>query len=522
MKSVLNFAAKSAQILVASLILVWLVYLLQYITIETTKLYAPRKTQTRQPYTPDPARRSYRFLLDGTVHQIRAFQEPDAQGKLLDMEEVYDANNTFIERRLTQDPPDSRYLSFASGLHYMSDKEDLNRRHLITSGFSRTMDVPVVRTGTVQEIWRYNRQREIFTGHDRAGNGLGCLGRKGFEPGVTSGAGLGAVQRYHWWQSEDGHVKLLWLTQEDLYEIDVNQREVEHLVECREDYAGSVAGQAWYDTDKTARGYVDPNIYRPLIVSQLDEHTYRLVLRDPAQNITVSVPEAWDEWGGYCRFAATKTGLFMVRYWNDYPRQPDSYYESPKEYQQWVKEYYSVKKRQWTELYGVDAQGHLEKLKALSWKQTRLRDTPIFSAQSWTARRWVQCLSPGLCIAGYKQLHAQYSSSMDYRERFLYFILRMMPQGPWDCLIPTILFAGAALWHGRPRWTSKAQATFWVVFVLCLNLAGLLVYLALNHTPVVQCTSCHNKRGLSKDACTRCRSPLPVPEHTRPHLLSLG
>jgi len=519
MKSILNYAAKSTQILVASLILVWLVYLLQGMTIETVRLCTPKKVQTSRPHTPDPATRSSRFLLDGTVHQIKFAQELDDQGKTLDIEEVYDVNDTLIERRPTPKEPDSTYLSFANGLNYASDKRQLKREYRISSGFSRTMDIPVMQDKTLQEIWRYNRKKEIFTGYDRTGSILGSLCREGFKPDQTTGTGFGEMQRYKWWQPEPGHSKLLWLTQNNLYEIDANKRRVDHLVDCNTPYMGSIMAQAWYDTDKTRLGYADPNVYRPLIVSQPNEHSYHLVLRDPSQSITVSAPEGWNEVGGYCRFSATKTDLFMVRYWDTFRRHPWPYDDSPKLYQEWVKEHRATKKRHWTELYRIDAQGNLEKLKAFSWMESQIRNPPIFSSQSWTVRRWVRCLSPGLSIIGYKQLRAHYNSSVQRNETFLFFLVEMMPQGYWDFIMPSLLFAAVAFWHGRPRWTSKGQRIFWLAFVMCLNLGGLLTYLALNHTPLVQCTSCRKKRGLATDACVRCQTPLPLPEHTRPHLL---
>ncbi len=519
MKLILHYAAKSAQILVASLILVWLIYLVQAIAVKTVRFCAPQRTRTVTHRTPDPARRSFRFLPDGTAHQIRFFQEIDDQGETQDIEEIYDINDKLIERSPTPKEPDNAYLSFANGFYYASDKEHLKTEYRISTGFSRTMDIPVLKDSTLQEIWRYNRKKEVFTGYDRTGNLLGSLCKEGFKPNSTTGTALGDMERYHWWQPETGHSKFLWITENNLYEIDLNKRRVDPLVDCNTLYMGSIMAQAWYTTDKTRRGYADPNVYRPLIVSQPDEHTYHLVLRDPDQSITVSEPNTWKEVGGYCRFSATKTDLFMVRYWDNFRRHPGFYYDSPKSYQDWAKEHRATKKRHWTELYKVDAQGNLEILKAFSWKETQIRDVPFMITRSWTTRRGVQCLSPGLSIMGYKQLRAQYSSSREFHEPFLFFLVKMMPQGYWDFIIPSVLFTALAFWHGRSRWTSKSQMIFWLAFVMCLNLAGLLTYLALNHTALVRCPSCHNKRGLTSDACVRCQTPLPLPEHTRPHLL---
>ena len=69
-----------------------------------------------------------------------------------------------------------------------------------------------------------------------------------------------------------------------------------------------------------------------------------------------------------------------------------------------------------------------------------------------------------------------------------------------------------ALLHAWPRRTGWWTLAFWVVLVLAFNLAGLLTYLALNHTPVIRCSTCGRRRGLLRPDCPACRSPLPVPQ----------
>ncbi|UCD51505.1 MAG: hypothetical protein JSW27_02515, partial [Phycisphaerales bacterium] len=60
---------------------------------------------------------------------------------------------------------------------------------------------------------------------------------------------------------------------------------------------------------------------------------------------------------------------------------------------------------------------------------------------------------------------------------------------------------------------------FWLLFVALLNLAGFLVYWALNHTPVVRCSTCGKRRGLRQVSCVRCQAPLPAPEHGKLDLI---
>jgi len=73
--------------------------------------------------------------------------------------------------------------------------------------------------------------------------------------------------------------------------------------------------------------------------------------------------------------------------------------------------------------------------------------------------------------------------------------------------------------HGWPRRTSWPRFVTWLVFVGLFNLAGLLTYLALNHTAVVKCPVCGKRRGLARVDCVRCRAELPAPERGKLDLI---
>jgi hypothetical protein len=79
-------------------------------------------------------------------------------------------------------------------------------------------------------------------------------------------------------------------------------------------------------------------------------------------------------------------------------------------------------------------------------------------------------------------------------------------------LIIQNLYQSLRFLHGWLRRTHIAKLIFWVVFVFLFNLPGFLTYLALNHTPVIQCANCGKKRGLLQDACCRCGTALALPK----------
>jgi hypothetical protein len=76
-----------------------------------------------------------------------------------------------------------------------------------------------------------------------------------------------------------------------------------------------------------------------------------------------------------------------------------------------------------------------------------------------------------------------------------------------------------AFWHGWPRQTSRAKLIFWLAFTLVFNLAGLLTYLALNHTPIIKCSSCGKDRALGQVNCLRCGTELPAPDRRKLDLI---
>jgi len=93
---------------------------------------------------------------------------------------------------------------------------------------------------------------------------------------------------------------------------------------------------------------------------------------------------------------------------------------------------------------------------------------------------------------------------------------------PGNSIINWVLalaMVGFALWHGWPRRTSRGKLIFWLAFTLVFNLAGLLTYLALNHTPIIKCPVCGRSRGLAQVNCVRCGAELPAPERVKLDLI---
>ncbi|MHC4123930.1 MAG: hypothetical protein ACYSSI_10185, partial [Planctomycetota bacterium] len=69
------------------------------------------------------------------------------------------------------------------------------------------------------------------------------------------------------------------------------------------------------------------------------------------------------------------------------------------------------------------------------------------------------------------------------------------------------------------RRTSWLKLAFWLIFTGIFNLAGLLTYLAFNHTKTIKCPVCNRYRGLVKVNCVRCGSEMPLPEEKKTDLI---
>ncbi|MCK4293239.1 MAG: hypothetical protein KAY65_08580, partial [Planctomycetes bacterium] len=134
------------------------------------------------------------------------------------------------------------------------------------------------------------------------------------------------------------------------------------------------------------------------------------------------------------------------------------------------------------------------------------------------ARRCVSQFSPPLYdllwhIPGVRMWRSDYRGHQNEALReMLISIEQLRPgAGVWSFFLGALM-VGFACFHGWPRRTSRAGLIFWLVFVWLFNLAGLLTYLALNHTTVIKCPVCGKRRGLDQARCVRCKGELPAPK----------
>lgn len=93
---------------------------------------------------------------------------------------------------------------------------------------------------------------------------------------------------------------------------------------------------------------------------------------------------------------------------------------------------------------------------------------------------------------------------------YIELITNSYPRNLSVCIALSVVMMLLALWHG---WSRKNRFSFalWLILVGLFNIAGLLTYLALNHTQLIKCSACGKKRNLEKETCIKCGAALPLP-----------
>jgi hypothetical protein len=486
---------------------------------EFSMAYSRTSSNTRKE---DPAQRYIIFLKDRSVRMTHLSQNKDpVSGDRI--YEVYDVNNGLIEQTTT---PTTSTLAYAQYRGFSHDRRNMTTRSKATLEFSDTLDMPVVKNQSISEIWRYNIREQQFTGYDASGHKLGYFGKLGFQDTLNQDNRLGDFQGFQAGVPRTrASLVLFWLTSSQFYEIDFEARHIKCWVDNPEEPISTVGMLNMQEFEERRYGdeSPDPDIYRPLIVCKTNGSKSYLILYDTKEIIQVQEPAGQHPLiQDYTQYSATDKGIFASRHWTNYPKPDKTLYQDTAVYQQWVDTYNKTCKEHCGALYRIDMQGQLTQVSKASWTESMPRgDYGIrFAGSGWSSSRALSSVSPGLYCVNFllsRSYTLRLFNMINQRAGIIPFWI--FPQARLDLLITSSLCLLLAWLHLKPREGSRVKLVLWLMFVLCFNLAGLLTYLALNHTPLVRCASCGKKRGLTSEACVRCQTPLPLPEHTRPHLL---
>lgn len=203
---------------------------------------------------------------------------------------------------------------------------------------------------------------------------------------------------------------------------------------------------------------------------------------------------------------------------------PEEYKNSKELLDQWAKENRKKPTHRWVELYKVGDQGDLELVKRYDWTTPprKYRPRPEMYRRD-TIRRYICSASPVIYDLPWKiygmSLRKKLRGNDDLSTIILQITNEVRPHSSKLSWVLTIVMMLPVLLHAWPRRTTWHRLIFWVIFTAVFNLAGLLTYLALNHTTVIKCPACKKRRGLERTDCIRCTTELPTPEKRKTDLI---
>lgn len=532
-KHPIHYIARAAGVFMATLLVLLLVAFAQAITFELTYVFwtatpAPSK-EPKQELNPEQARTQRitgakkEFLPDGTLHLVtqigenrwQALRGPYPFDAPAGQEQVYDVNDRLLWDGPAKEQPYD-YLSWAQDTRRDSLTHE-RMRNLQQLAEPRILEIPVATQEQLREQWRYVPWDDCFVGYSLEGGRVGYLSAAGLTDSRADVRPFGPFQSFQaWWPPDSHSPTLLWQTEQCICEIHFASRQIEMLVESprsRIEYVAMNPGyRFWLASSETMART------RPLLHCRTSDEVHHLILKDPDQTITVATPPEWQQWYvNHCEFAATKESVFLRRTWLEYPApaargNPD-----------WWTGFRRTPKNQSVELYRVDETGGLNLVNRYSWTLPGDPGAIRYADPRSNVKRFVTAFSPLLCDLFWLPFPAGFWPSLyqrsEFAREFIQAVEGMRPHySVWSWLVTAAMLA-LTFWHGRPRRTSWGRLVFWVVFVALLNLAGFLVYWALNHTATMACPACGKRRGLSRTDCVHCRAPLPTPEHGKLDLI---
>ncbi len=532
LKNIYQYIARSVTIITTALIVLVIVLIIQGILFETARTFTHKRqqpdiTKTEAELSQEEKRLNIirnsakEFLPDGTIHHVNRLENKPSRRDEPEMLQIYDINDNLLWEGLDNKNP-YEYLSWSSRIssRYNSfTQQRLKQIQIITPGFSQDIEILVGSDNQTEQIWRYRPAQGHFVGYDNEGQEIGYLGSTGFTDSESNVKSLGEFKLFTAWIPKDSDVPIfLWQRQKCVFQIDFQKQQVELLLESIDSDITQMELHAWRDLKPDSEDYVNPEKYRPLLLCRTADGKHHLILRNPEQKLTFNAPVS--------SATATKQGIFLRHRGNDMA-PPDKIRYSPNLFGKWYKERLGKPRNLWTELYKVDNRGNLELLNRYDWTITPLPQIFVKGMKTeQIIRNSVVQVSPPLydyilyiVCRKFWMYTTEWRNSDEFFPIMFYIIQEMHPQQKLTNRILSLIMMAFMFFHGWPRRTTWPKFIFWLFFVGLFNLAGLLTYLALNHTSVIKCSSCGKRRGIKQVGCVRCGAELQAPRQGKLDLI---
>ena len=533
-KIIIRYLAKPAEILTALVILLLLVFIVQIIALsieEVLTVPTPREQATKIQNEPNELTTqekinssSKKFLPDGTMLLVYSVNKQDDRNKLAT--EIFDANSNLIwqgikfpdsNNKQVWQSFDNTPLPFSEFLewngNYGDEKrgyQEIKRHMVIEPAFSESLNAIFNTDDNGREIWRYSFSKGYFTGYTSAHEIIGYIGLNGF---VKNKAEMKSFGRLIHWDRQTGNKQLsppaLWITDHYVCLVDIQNRKVAVVLKTETSKIKKYYIRNYPDPRGRDQSETSTIKYRPAMDFVTEDNIHHLILSEPEQKLDVILPNAEPNKQTNVAFTATENDVFfLITNFNK------SAFSTPKRFSGY-EEYTTKELHAQINLYKLNKSGTLDNINHYEWTRPGGKwKQPTAPVSKY--KPYITALSPPPYDWLWRS-HDEYISDYYYLDSIpLAAIFGIITESrplnmPFNLLISMAIMC-FTLWHTLPRRTSWAKLIFWVILAGLLNLAGLLIYLALNHTPAIKCPACGKKRGLEMDNCSQCGCPLPVPQ----------
>ncbi len=516
-----KYITDAFRIAVTVLLFLFIVAFVQIIFIQITFLFISKDTIGSDTFKSDEWRinsSSKKLMADGTIHLVYTTKHSYIRRGYSE-EQIYDVNGNLMWQGTEKDRP-FEYLQWAGYPRGSFNDHQLLYMQQITPELSRVLDIPVNSSQRTEEIWRYDIERQIFRGYGLEGEVVGYIGATGFAVSQSEAVGLGEFQLFTLCGGSGLNPVFLWQTENRIYEINLETRQVQVLFKSPESNIDMIRLNNWRQkpSEKSA-GDIE---YRPLIFCRTEDNMYYLIMREPEQTITIDAFKNENPDSYSLDAAATNEGVFLLC-------NRRSFYPpvgiSQKEKKRYWKEYRQKPEPRYLEFYSIDDSSEIELVSSFDWIKPVIDESVLWAGMEFYERykKMASSVSP----PAYDLLWRFFENGMSRLSKRRFGIIRELvwitrqnqADGSFANLFLCSLMVMFAFWHGWSRRTSWGRFIFWLAFVGLFNLAGLLTYLALNHTVVIKCPVCGKRRSLEIENCIRCKAQLPLPERRKLDLI---
>jgi len=504
---ILNNISKTTRVIIILPSMLLILVLMQVLIPLITLMFSP--VSDRQEMT-DAEKELWRipkaekkFLVDGTIHLITSERDPFAKSsKSKNTLTIYNANDSLIWSGSEKDLP-YNYVLHVPDYRRKTGKSFqtvLRQKEGIRMQFSRRFLVPVVSDERkILQRWFYDSKYQVFEGFDSNGEIIGCIGLNGFNELRDKVKGLGEFEDLTAWLPENSYSPIIfWLTKHKVYQINFLERSIETLFDIQDEEVERIEANNWFEVESN-------NLQKRPIISLFTKKGYcHLLLRQPRQQLKFLFPKKW--FTRNINAVALADTIYIVhtgieKGWNGHA-----------EHERWI------------ELHKLDTNSNLISLNRFEWTTPHCRYHPETEKHEKMSEEIKNCLTVASPVTYdlawrlyYKKTEPR--SAGTHRKMITELIRDFKPFYLKTSVAVSLAMACLAFLHGWSRRTNLCKLIFWVIFVGAFNLAGLLTYLALNHTTIIKCPACGKCRGLEKTECIRCGVVLPVPAKRKTDLI---